>query len=163
MPKGQVVIGEIIDPCLGRIPVNMKIEHLVQWKFGEICFLIDQELTSLFHFCPGEVDGMIKCRWIGPAQIIIKSMGSDVAKDRPSVPSARGRSTPDVIHQFMVIKGEETGNIPVPLGKRNSPAEIKFIVFPDPNYCRHEIDHRGKASIPARSLHASTGYSRSSS
>ena len=44
----------------------------------------------------------------------------------------------------MVIKGEETGNIAVPLGKRDSPAEIKFIVFPDPNHCRHQIDHRGQ-------------------
>ena len=143
MSEGQVIIGEIIDPCLGGIPVNMKIEHLVQWKLGEICFLIDQELASLFHFCPGKVDGMIKGRRIGPAQIIIKCMGSDIAEDRPSVTPASRGCTPDIIYQFMVIKGEETGNIPVPLGQRDPPAEIKFIVFPDPHHCRHQIDHRG--------------------
>src|SRR6056300_1366024 len=106
----------------------MQIEHLVQWKLGEIRFLIDQQLASFFHFCPGKVDGMIKSRRICPAEIIIKRMGSDVAKYRPSVTPARRGRAPDIIDQFMVIEGEETGNIPVPLGKRDSPTEIKFIV-----------------------------------
>ena len=32
----EVVIAEIIDPGLGRVPMNMKVEHFVEWDLTEV-------------------------------------------------------------------------------------------------------------------------------
>ena len=58
----------------------------------------------------------------------------------PSVTPARRSCSPDVVDQFVVVEGKVTGDIAVPLGKRNTTAKVKFIIFPDSYHCRHVAD-----------------------
>ena len=88
---------------------------------------------------------MIESRGVRPAEVVVKGMGSNVAKDCPSVPSARRRRTPDVIDQFMIVEGEEAGHMPVLLGKGNPPAQIKFVIFPYAHHGGHQVDRGGES------------------
>ena len=118
----------------------MKVKHFIEGEVGKVDGGIDQTVTSLCHFCFSKVDGVFIFGGIGPAQIIVKSMGSDITEDRPSVTPARRSCSPDVVDQFVVVEGKVTGDIAVPLGKRNTTAKVKFIIFPDSYHCRHVAD-----------------------
>ena len=117
MTEGEVIIGEIVDSCLRSIPMNMEVQHLVEGKLGKVGGEIREQITVFFHLASPEVNGVVESDRIGPAEVIIKSLGAHIPKDGPAVAATSGGSTPDVIDQFMVVKSEITWDIPMPLGE----------------------------------------------
>ena len=117
MTEGEVIISKIIDSCLRSIPMNMEVQHLVEGKLGKVGGEIRQQITIFFHLASPEMNGVVESNRIGPAEVIIKSLGAHIPEDSPAVAATGGGSAPDVIDQFMVIKSEITWNIPMPLGE----------------------------------------------
>ena len=48
--------------------------------------------------------------------------------------------TPDIVDQFVVIKGEVAGDIPVPFCKFDTTAQVQLVVLPDTNHRWHDLD-----------------------
>ena len=57
---------------------------------------------------------MLMFHRISPTEVVVPGISTDISENRPTVTLPSFRSTPNVIYQFMIIKGEVTGNIPMP-------------------------------------------------
>ena len=77
---------------------------------------------------------------IGPTQIVMPGIGPDVSKHGASVPLSSLPRSPDIIHQFVVIKCKITGDISMPFGQFDSATQVELIVLPNPNHRWHDFD-----------------------
>ena len=72
---------------------------------------------------------------------------------------------PDVVHEFMVVKGEIAGNVAMPLGKLGASAEVQLVILPDPElqerYAQQLERYRNlyQSLRPAFAAHSESGPS----
>ena len=135
------VVLHVVHARVHRSPVDVEVEHFIQWQLGEISLGIGQHIAVLFHRGLAVMHRMIMGEGIGPAEVIHPGLGADVAKHRPAVPATRRARTPDVVHQFVIIEGEHRRHLAMPLGEIGAAVEVEFVVLPDAHNRRHVLNH----------------------
>ena len=135
-----VIEFHVIDPRLRSAPMNMQIQHLIQRQLGEVRIGIVQNVAASLHGRFAKVDRMFVFHRVGPTQIVVPSIGPDVSKYGASVTLAGLARSPDIIHQFMVIECEITGDVAMPFGELDSTAQVELIVLPNPDHRWHDFD-----------------------
>ena len=150
-----VVELEVVDAGFGGAPVDMEVAHFIEWELGEVGVGIDEEVAAFFHLSAANVDFVGVGDGVGPAEVVVKGAGADVAEDRAAVALAGFGGPPDVVDEFVVVKGEIAGDIAMPLGAFHAAAHVEFVVFPDADDGRSHVDD-GREGVD--SLHEAPGF-----
>ena len=75
-----VVILHVVDARMNRSPMHMQVEHFVQWELRKIGVRIDKQIRTRCHFCFAKMHALlIFCR-IGPAQVVVPAVSSNISK-----------------------------------------------------------------------------------
>ena len=158
-----VVKIHVIDIRFRRAPMDVKVEHFIEWSLGEVSVRIVQKIATSLHGCFAEMDTMFVFHRVRPAAIFVRGIRGNVSKYGAAMAFPFFASSPDIIDQFVVVEGEIAGDIPVPLCEFDASTQVQLVVFPAPTTVGMILTGTGKADSPMESRQASAGCVRNSS
>ena len=124
---------------LGCSPVDMQIQHFIQRQLRKIGIRVVQDIVTRLHGCFAKMDTVLVFHRVGPTQVIMPCVGTDISKHGAAVTLASLTSSPNVIDQFVVIKREIARDVTMPFCEFDTPTEVKFVIFPDANHGWHDF------------------------
>ena len=134
-------------------PVDVQVSGLLEVDLGEVGGFIGEDVAALFEGGFTKVDALSGFEGIGPASVVFPGADADVAEHGAALAEADGATAADVVDQFVVVEGEDGGHVALPSGKVDATGEVGFVVFPEANDVRCEVDDSGGVIGAEASLH----------
>jgi len=118
------------DAGLHPTPVDMQLARLLQVQGPEVCLMIREDGAALLESGLAKVNRLCRMDRVAPTQVVVPGPHSDVPIQAPPRPRADLSGAKAVIHDLVIVVGEEDRQVAVPGCKLVAASEVDFLVFP---------------------------------